>query len=106
MRAGNPGIDTGRLVTIGKVARAHGMCGEVKVQSLSDVAGRVETLERVLVVDRHGTLRELTVRASRRAADGYLLGFDRIPTPGAAACLVGAWLQLPAEPPCALAAGR
>ncbi|TLY39493.1 MAG: hypothetical protein E6K59_12080, partial [Nitrospirae bacterium] len=63
MRAGNPGIDTRPLVTIGKVTRVHGLCGEVKVQSLSDVPGRFETLERVLVVDRHGTLRELAVRA-------------------------------------------
>jgi len=106
MRAGNPGIDTGRLVTIGKVARAHGMCGEVKVQSLSDVAGRFETLERVLVVDRHGMLRELAVRASRRAADGYLLAFDGITTPEAAASLVGAWLQIAAEQSAPLADGR
>jgi len=93
-------------VTIGKVLRAHGMSGEVKVQSLSDVEGRFETLERVLVVDRHGTLRELAVQASRRAADGYLLAFEGITTPEAAASLVGGWLQIAAEQSAPLADGR
>src|SRR2546427_1758090 len=81
MRVGNPGIDTRRLVTIGKVTRVHGLCGEVKVQSLSDVPGRFETLERVLAADRHGALLELAVRASRRAAGDYLVAFEGITTP-------------------------
>jgi 16S rRNA processing protein RimM len=86
------------LVTIGKVTRVHGLCGEVKVLSLSDVPGRFETLERVLAADPHGALRELAVRASRRAADDYLLAFEGITTPEAAASLVGCWLQIEAEP--------
>ncbi|TLY37439.1 MAG: 16S rRNA processing protein RimM [Nitrospirae bacterium] len=106
MRAGNPGIDTRRLVTIGKVTRVHGLCGEVRVQSLSDVPGRFETLERVLVVDRHGTLRELAVRAWRRAGGDYLLAFDGITTPEAAASLVGGWLQIAAEQSAPLPEGR
>ena len=106
MRAGNPGIDTRPLVTIGKVTRVHGLCGEVKVQSLSDVPGRFETLERVLVVDRHGTLRELAVRAWRRLGGDYLLAFDGITTPEAAASLVGGWLQIAAEQSAPLPEGR
>src|SRR2546426_11348871 len=106
MRVGNPGIDTRRLVTIGKVTRVHGLSGEVKVQSLSDVPGRFETLERVLLADRHGTLRELAVRASRRAADVYLLAFEGITTPEGAALLVGCWLQIEAEPSAPLPDGR
>jgi len=106
MRAGNPGIDTRPLVTIGKVTRVHGLCGEVKVQSLSDVPGRFETLERVLVVDRHGTLRELAVRAWRRARGDYLLAFGGITTPEAAASLVGGWLQIAAEQSAPLPEGR
>ena len=106
MRVGNLGIDTRRLVTIGKVARVHGLCGEVKVMSLSDVPGRFETLERVLAADRHGALRELAVRASRPAADDYLLAFEGITTPEAAASLVGCWLQIEAEPSALLPDGR
>jgi len=94
------------LVTIGKVTRVHGVCGEVKVQSLSDVPGRFEALERVLVADRHGTLRELAVRASRRAAADYLLAFEGITTPEAAASLVGCWLQIAAEQSAPLTDGR
>ena len=94
------------MVTIGKVTRVHGMCGEVKVQSLSDVPGRFETLERVLVADRQGALRELAVRASRRAAADYLLAFEGITTPEAAGSLVGCWLQIAAEQSAPLPDGR
>jgi len=74
--------------------------------SLSDVPGRFETLERVLAADRHGALRELAVRASRPAADDYLLAFEGITTPEAAASLVGCWLQIEAEPSTPLPDGR
>ena len=106
MRVGNPGIDARRLVTIGKVTRVHGARGEVKVRSLSDVPGRFETLERVLVADRQGALRELAVRASRRTVGDYLLAFDGIATPEAAASLVGCWLLIAAEQSAPLPDGR
>src|SRR5207247_8901857 len=98
MRVGNPGIDTRRLVTIGKVARVHGLCGEVKVLSLSDVPGRFETLGRVLAADRHGALRELAVRGSRPAAGGYLLGCGGISPREAGASLGRGWVRLEVVP--------
>ena len=106
MRIGNPGIAERELVAIGKVVRVHGLRGDVKVQSLSDVPQRLETLTSVVAVDPAGARREMEVRASRRMANDYLMAFEGIETPEAAASLVGSLLQIPEERLAPLPAGR
>ena len=84
------------MVTIGKIVETHGVRGEVKVASYSDVPGRFETLKQVQVEVSSGA-RTLAVLGSRRAAEGYLLRFASIATPEAASPLIGGLLQIPEE---------
>ena len=84
------------MVTIGKIIATHGVRGEVKVASYSDVPGRFENLKEVQVEVSSGS-RTLAVLGSRRAAQGYLLHFSAITTPEAASPLIGGLLQIPEE---------
>ena len=84
------------MVTIGKIFATHGVRGEVKVKSYSDVPGRFERLRRVVVEGPTGG-RTLTVSRSRRTAKGYLLEFETIESLEAAKLLVGSVLQIPEE---------
>lgn len=106
MRIGNSGIAERELVAIGKILRVHGVRGEVKVQSLSDVPHRFETLTRVVVADPAGARRELEVRACRKMAHDYLVAFEGIERPEAAALLVGSLVQIPEERLAPLPDGR
>ena len=83
-------------VTIGKIIGTHGIGGEVKVTSYSDVPGRFEGLKQVQVQVSSG-VQTLSVLSSRRSAQGYLLRFASIETPEAARPLVGGILQIPEE---------
>jgi 16S rRNA processing protein RimM len=94
------------LVTIGKVLRVHGVRGDVRVRVLSDVPDRFATLRRVTVADTAGARRELAVRASRPIASDYLVAFDGIETPEAAAPLVGRLLQIADDGAAPLPAGQ
>jgi len=94
------------MVTIGKVVRVHGVRGEVKVRSYSDVPRRFEELKLVTVAGPAEGPCLLTVRDSRKAADGYLLAFEGIGSPEAAASLVGSLLQIPQERLAPLPDGR
>ena len=89
------GIGIG-MVTIGKIIATHGVRGEVKVASYSDVPGRFEKLKQVQVEIASGP-RTLAVVAIRRAAEGYLLRFAAVATPEEASPLVGGLLQIPEE---------
>lgn len=106
MRIGNSGIAERELVAIGKVLRVHGVHGEVKVQSLSDVPRRFETLTTVVVASPAGARREMDVRACRKMAHDYLVAFEGIETPEAAASLVGSLMQIPEERLAPLPDGR
>jgi len=84
------------MVTIGRILAAHGVQGAVKVVSYSDVPGRFEHLKQV-IVEGPLAMQTLTVERARRAAQGYLLSFDTINTPEAAAPLIGSFLLIPEE---------
>ena len=88
--------DGARMVTIGKIIGTHGLGGEVKVTSYSDVPGRFEALTQVQVQNPLGS-RTLAVLGRRRSARGYLLRFESIATPEVARSLVGGFLQIPEE---------
>jgi len=84
-------------VTIGEIVRVHGVRGDVRVRSLSDVPGRFTTLTQVTVAGPAGARRPLVVRAVRPIANDYLVAFEGIDTPEAAAQLVGSLLEIAAE---------
>jgi len=94
MRIGDSGIGGRELVTIGKVVRAHGLRGDVRVRSLSDVPGRFETLTQVTVEGPGGARRPLAVRVARPIGSDYLVSFEGIDRPEAATELVGSLLQI------------
>ncbi len=91
---GDSGVGERALVTIGRVLRAHGLRGDVRVRSLSDVPGRFATLTQVTVEGPDGARRPLAVRAARPIGSDYLVSFEGIETPEAAAPLVGSLLQI------------
>ena len=94
MRAGDSEIGARDLVAIGQVVRVHGLNGDVRVRSLSDVSGRFDTLTQVTVEGPGGARRELVVRAARPIGNDYLVSFDGINRAEAAAELVGCFLQI------------
>ena len=80
------------MVTIGRAVRVHGLRGDVRVRSLSDVPGRFETLTQVTVEGPGGARRPLAVKAARPIGSDYLVSFEGIETSEAAAPLVGSLL--------------
>lgn len=82
-------------ITIGKIERAFGVKGEVRVRSLSDVPGRFEGLDAVTLRTADGRATETKVRHRRPIKDGYLLELDACATPEEAARFRGALIQIP-----------
>src|SRR6266536_1128257 len=102
MRVGKPKMpvehNTPDMVVIGKIVGVHGLRGDVKVQSYSDVPGRFEELKEVTMANLPTGPRTLTVQATRRTPLGYLVNFASIDSSETAAALVGAVLQIPQQP--------
>ena len=90
---------TEELVAVGRVTRAHGLRGEVAVQSLTEVGSRFEKGSMLRLEDG----RTLTVRSSRRHQDRLLVRFEDVPDRTAAERLQGELLlvglsEVPAAP--------
>ena len=88
-------LDQAERVTIGRIERAFGVRGEVKVQSLSDVPGRFGQLKEVTLVAPAGDSLTTTVTHVRPGGRSYIMGFEAFTTPEEAARFRGAWLQIP-----------
>jgi 16S rRNA processing protein RimM len=84
-------VDT---VTVGQIERAFGVKGEVKVRSLTDVPGRLETLTNVSVAGKHGETMETTVTHVRRAGPSFIVGLAGLTNPEDAALWRGALIQV------------
>lgn len=85
----------GTLVEIGKVARAHGLRGEVRIQLHWEGS---DTLDRVssLVLERRGKeKREYRVRSRRRANRAYLVLLEGVEDRDGAEALRGATVSVP-----------
>ncbi len=83
------------VVTVAQIERPFGVKGDVRVRSLSDVPGRLETLTRVSLVARNGTTIETSVTHVRRAGSGFILGLANVTTPEAAEPWRGGFIQVP-----------
>lgn len=77
--------------------RAHGVRGEVLVESFSDVPGRFAAGAGLLVVPAAGAPSRLTVAASRPHAGGFLVHFEGVDDRDAAEELRGVLLEVPEE---------
>jgi 16S rRNA processing protein RimM len=82
-------------VTIGRILKPFGVRGEVKVESLTDVPGRFEGLQSVMLILSDGGNVETQVISVRQINQGVILGFSAFSTPEAAALYRGAWIQIP-----------
>jgi len=81
-------------VTVGLVERPFGVKGEVKVRSLSDVPGRLETLTDVSLVAKTGERMNTRVTGVRRAGKGFILKFAGLTTPEEAGLWRGSVIQV------------
>jgi len=84
-------VEPERLV-VGRIAKAHGIRGEVAIDVLSDEPARFAPGARVFVGER-----ALTVATSRAHHDRLLVRFDDVPDRSAAEALQGAELTIPAD---------
>jgi 16S rRNA processing protein RimM len=80
-----------RLV-VGRIAKAHGIRGEVAVEVLSDAPNRFDPGARFFVQDR-----TLTVKAARAHHDRLLVRFAEVSDRSDAEALHGVELTIPAE---------
>ena len=81
-------------VAVGRITRAHGIRGEVKVLPLTDVEDRFTPPSRLFVGESGD--RPLTVSASRPDRGRLLVHFEEVPDRTAAEALTGAYLFVPA----------
>jgi 16S rRNA processing protein RimM len=85
------------LITIGRVQKPHGVKGEVKIEPLTDHAGRFRGLHRVFLTSGKGKQQELAVRSVRYLGDAPLLLLAGYDGPEAAQELNGWLVQIPEE---------
>jgi len=93
-------------VTVGLVERPFGVKGEVKVRSLSDVPGRLETMTDVRLVAPNGKSMDTRVTSVRRAGRQFLVKFAGLTTPEEAGCWRGGLIQVTRGVVPALPAGQ
>ena len=86
------------LITVGRIVKPFGVRGQVRVQSLTDVPGRLEQLQNVVLVLPTG--REISTTVTNVQVDGrsHLLQFAAFSTPEEAKAYRGAWLRIPKGP--------
>ncbi len=82
------------LIAVGRVARAHGVHGEVLILPLTEVASRFEPGSRLLAGE--SDTRTLTVATRRTHRSRPLVRFEEIEDRTAAEAITGAYLFVPA----------
>lgn len=85
------------LITVGKILKPFGVGGEVRVQSLTDVPGRLEGLDDVILETHSGELISTKVSHVRVDKRSYLLKFSAFSTPEEARRFQHAWLKIPKQ---------
>lgn len=85
------------LITIGKILKPFGVHGEVRIQSLTDVPGRLEKLKEVILVTHDGN--RMVTRVAHVRVDGrsYVVKFAAFETPEETKTFRGAWLKIPKD---------
>jgi 16S rRNA processing protein RimM len=81
-------------VAVGEVRRPHGVRGEVAVEVLSDVPGRLAPGNEVLAVSADGRRRTLRVAGRRPHRGGVLVTFEGVADRDGAEALRGATLEV------------
>jgi 16S rRNA processing protein RimM len=95
-----------RLVVIGKIVRAHGLRGEVRVAPLTDDPERFERVTECVLWDTARDLREpRRITAVRGSAHTMLVALSDCETPEAAQALAGRLIAIPEREALPLPAG-
>ena len=94
------------LVTVGRIERSFGVRGEVKVRSLSDVPGRLESLGAVSLMATNGRTWDTRVTHVRPAGRGYILALEGLTSPEEAGLWRGGLIQIPKGSAPAVPQGR
>jgi 16S rRNA processing protein RimM len=94
------------LVAIGRIVKPFGVKGDVRVQSLSDVPGRFESLHQVIVEMPSGKTMETIVNRVRKDRDSYVIGLEGLSSPEAASIYRGSLLKIPQDTAPALPEGQ
>ncbi|KKM11866.1 hypothetical protein SY88_06710 [Clostridiales bacterium PH28_bin88] len=81
------------LVTVGRITATQGHRGEVRVYPLTDFPERFNRLEKV-IVNQHGSTRELAVEAARKHQNVIVLKFREVTTMDEAETLRDALVQI------------
>ncbi len=87
--------DLPETVAVGRVLKAHGVQGEVMVEAISDVPGRLAPGRSLLLVREGEPARTVEVAASRPHKTGMLVRFVGVDDRDEAGELRGAWLEVP-----------
>ncbi|MCK5242930.1 16S rRNA processing protein RimM [bacterium] len=91
---------------IGKVGAVHGVHGEVKVFSLTDVPDRFETLKTIWWIGKKQNSKRLTVATFRPGERFHLIRFEEIARREEASQLSNGFLALPRSERGILSTGR
>ena len=87
----------GELVTIGKILRPFGVHGDVRVESLTDVPGRFESLPPVTLMMPSGESIDASITHVRKMHGVYAVRFSAFSTPEEAGRFRGALVQMEQE---------
>lgn len=84
-------------VVVARIAKPHGIRGEVVLDSFTDVEGRLETTDFFLLLNRGAVVRELKVESRRFFGGRFVMQFAGIPDRTEAEKLRGMELAVPEE---------
>jgi 16S rRNA processing protein RimM len=88
---------TSTPVIVARIAKAHGLRGEVVLELLSDVTGRIEETSDFLLMNRENIVRQLNVESFRILSGRYAVKFEGIDDRTGAEELRGNYLAVPDE---------
>ena len=93
-------------VLIGKILKPHGIAGEVAVKTFTHDDERFLDLDRVLLRNKKGEVREMEIADARVTANGVLLQFEGCEDRNAAELLRGVEIVIPESERSPLPEGR
>lgn len=91
------GSDNRALIAVGKIVKAHGVRGEVKVFPLTNLSGRFESLTTVILERKDGVRIETEINSIRGSADNIIASFTAIETREQADEIRGAFISVRRE---------
>ncbi len=83
------------LVAVGYIVKTHGVKGDVKVISLSDIPGRFKSLKRVYIQKPSGEIKKYYIKRTREIRGGILVSFDPPISMEEAQALVKGYIKIP-----------